>query len=141
MTRVRERTRDGINNFPKSMTKQSFKKETDINTIMAKYEKTGLLAHVTEYQGYYGDLPSSVDYHDNIQAVIDAKDAFASLTASIRDRFHNEPEEFLEFVLNPENQDEINALGLGVKTTLPIGPPVASPAEGTISTSDTEKPA
>ncbi len=93
--------------------KQSFKAECDINVIMAKYKARGIVTHVSKYQGHYQDLPNEIDYHANLQAVMDAKEAFASLPAKVRDRFHNDPAEFLGFVQNPKNITEIEKLGLG----------------------------
>ncbi len=93
--------------------KQSFKAECDINVIMAKYKARGIVTHVTKYQGHYADLPNEVDYHANLQAVMDAKAAFDSLPAKIRERFHNDPAQFLGFVQDPKNQSEIDKLGLG----------------------------
>ncbi len=93
--------------------KQSFKQECDINFIMAKYKSRGIVTHVTKYQGNYSDLSTEVDFHHNLQAVMDAKAAFDSLPAKIRERFKNDPAEFLGFVQNPANQSEIDKLGLG----------------------------
>lgn len=107
-------------NLP-SRAKQSFAAECDINTIMKKYNKTGLIDHVNKYQGNYGELPDEVDYHANLNAVMAAKEAFASLTAEIRLRFGNDPAQFLAFVDDPENIDEMIALGLTTE-----GPPMPS---------------
>ncbi len=96
-----------------SMTKQSFKDECDINFIMKKFEKTGLLDHVNKFNGYYGDLPENVDYQTALNSVFEAEAAFRSLTADIRSKFHNDAGEFLAFVEDAENAEEIIALGLG----------------------------
>ena len=40
-----------------SLTKQSFKDECNINNIMSKYMKDGLIGHVNKHQGRYDDLP------------------------------------------------------------------------------------
>ncbi len=93
--------------------KQSFKDECDINVIMAKYKARGIVTHVTKYQGHYADLPTEVDFHSNLQSVMDAQEAFASLPAKIRERFKNDPAQFLGFVQDPKNQSEIDQMGLG----------------------------
>ena len=36
-----------------SRTKQAFKEECDVNNILRKYEKTGLITHVAAYKGRY----------------------------------------------------------------------------------------
>jgi phage internal scaffolding protein len=95
-----------------SRAKQSMSAECDINNIMAKYAKQGIITHVNEHQGQYGDLPGVVDYHDALNAVIAAKDAFGSLPSAIRNRFNNEPADFLAFVQDEENEEEMAEMGL-----------------------------
>lgn len=115
--RTRERPRARVEFPEKSMAKQSFKDECDINTIMAKHMATGLVDHVGKYQGRYMDLPDENGYHENINRLMAAEAAFQSLPSQIRSKFDNDPGKFLGWVQNPENQDEINALGLGLKAS------------------------
>lgn len=103
-----------------SLAKQSMRAECDINNIMAAYVKTGLLPHVNKYQGNYTDLPSSVDFHEALNQAIAAKEAFDTLPADIRTQFHNDPEEFLAFVEDPENIDEM--IDLGLAKPQPVSP-------------------
>jgi len=110
-----------------SLTKQSFAKECDINTILAKYAKTGLIDHVKTYQGYYGHLPNSVDFQANLNAVIAAQTAFDTLPAKIREKFVNDPAKFLAFVDDPDNAEEMVTLGLREPSAPPATPPEASP--------------
>ncbi len=112
----------------KGRTKQAHKAECDINTIMAKYRQRGILPHANRYKGQYMDLPNSTDYEDNLKSIIDAQMAFDSLPSAIRTKFSNNPKEFLEFVQNPENQAEINKLGLGVEPIF-TDPEPATPAD------------
>lgn len=109
-----------------SKTKQSFRDECDINTIMAKYRATGILDHVQIHKGRYEDLPSEIDYHADVLAVMAAQDAFASLPAAIRARFENDPAKFVGFVQDPENQEEIDEMGLG-QQSMPA-PPAPAPS-------------
>lgn len=95
-----------------SMAKQSFRDECDINNIMKKYEKTGLLDHVNQYQGQYADLTGIVDYHTALNQVIAAEEAFMTLPAGIRSRFDNDPGNFLAFVDDPNNEEEMIKMGL-----------------------------
>lgn len=95
-----------------SRTKQSFKDECDINRILKKYEKTGLLTHTSKYAGRYEDLPSDVDYQASLNAIMQAEEAFFSLPSKLRARFDNDPEGFLAFVQNPANENELVELGL-----------------------------
>ena len=95
-----------------SMTKQSFKEECDINNILAKYKKTGLLDHVNNYQGDYTDVTSMGDYHQSQNMVIQANETFMSLPAEIRTQFANDPGQFLDFVENPDNKLAMEEMGL-----------------------------
>lgn len=93
------------------MTKQSFKDECNINKIMEKFQRTGALTHYARHAPTYGDC-TPVELSDALQMVINAEQMFADLPSSIRDRFNNDPEKFLEFVQNPENLEEMRKLGL-----------------------------
>lgn len=106
-----------------SRTKQSFQDECNINKIMAKYEKTGLINHLNRFQGDYGDYLDVQDYQTSCNQVLAAQEAFDSLPAAVRRRFENNPASFLEFVGNPENKDEMVKLGL-LKAPRPEREPV-----------------
>ena len=112
MTFYREHARFYSSVSGESRTKQSFKDECDINNILRKYQKTGLLTHVASYAGRYEELPSDVDYQESLNAIISAEAAFMSLPSGLRLRFGNDPGEFLQFVSNPANSNELVELGL-----------------------------
>ena len=95
-----------------SLTKQASKDECDINKIMAKQQKTGLTAHVSKHQGYYGDFMAATDYHSAMNQILAAGEAFNSVPAEIRAQFDNDPGKFLEFCQNPENEEPMRELGL-----------------------------
>lgn len=95
-----------------SLTKQSEAAACDINNIMSQYERTGLIPHVAQYQGQYADLGDSLSYHDSMNAVIAAQNAFDSLPANIRARFGNDPAAFLDFVNDDSNREEMGRMGL-----------------------------
>lgn len=128
--RVRVRTNVG----GESQTRQSFNDETDINQIMARFEKTGIMEHLNTYQGQYGDFTEATDYQSSLNQVQEAQDAFNSLPSSIRSRFNNSPAEFLEFAQNQENADEMIKLGLlnpvEPENEAPPPKPEQSPSEG-----------
>lgn len=115
----------------RSATKQNFKAECDINTIMAKYLKTGLIEHNMSVDGQYGDFLSEHDYHSAMNAVLAADEAFASLPSNIRNRFENDPGAFLDFTQNPDNLPEMAKMGLTVPKTDPE--PSVTPAPEPVS--------
>jgi phage internal scaffolding protein len=106
-----------------SKTMQSFKDECDINVIMSRYQKTGIIDHVSRYQGSYEDVTEFFDYRDSLDRVRAADLAFSTLPSSIRLRFDNSPAAFLDFVSDASNQDEMRKMGL-----IPAEPPAAAPA-------------
>ncbi len=93
-------------------THQSMADECDINRIMARFEKDGVLTHVAKFDGKYGDFTGAMDYHSAYNQVILAGEMFMSLPASIRDVFDNDPGMFLAFAEDPDNEDEMREMGL-----------------------------
>ena len=98
----------------KGRTKQSFKDECDINNIMAKYQKTGAIAHVNKHGAQYG-FATSQDFASAMRTVTVAQEMFDGLPSSIRNRFSNNPASFLDFVQDADNKEEGIALGLWPK--------------------------
>lgn len=99
-------------NTEPSLTRQSFNDECNINNIMAKFKKTGIIEHAKEHQGQYGDFTEVTDYHTALNHVLQAQDSFMSLPAQLRARFGNDPGEFLQFTDDPDNIDEMREMGL-----------------------------
>lgn len=95
-----------------SLAKQSMADECNVNVIMAQYQRTGLISHTNKFQGDYSDLVNEMDYHEAQNAIIAARDAFDTLSSSIRNRFENNPAKFLGFVDDPENAEELIEMGL-----------------------------
>lgn len=94
-------------------TQQSFKDDVDINLIMRRFERTGMIDHLNEYKGQYGDfLDVPQSFHEAMDQVIAAEGMFMTIPAKVRARFHNDPGEFLAFVSDPANADEMYELGL-----------------------------
>lgn len=117
----------------RSLTNQSDAPECDINNIMARYLKTGLLPQ-SYATPFYGDASALPTFMEAQQILINANLAFESLPAKIRDRFHNSPEKFLEFMGNEDNKSEAIALGL-LKPSEEVVPEVApkEPTKGKTS--------
>ncbi|NTW98997.1 MAG: scaffolding protein [Geobacteraceae bacterium] len=111
--------------FTKPSMAVPYEKEScDINRIMNKYQKTGLIDHVSRYQGRYGDFASVPDYQTAMHVVIAANEAFDSLPSNLRDRFNNDPEKFFAFVHDKENLDEMKKMGLIAPAVEPVIPVV-----------------
>lgn len=107
------------------MVKQEFKQECDINQIMKRYENYGVLPEVKE-GGVFADVSNCGDFLAAQNVVAEAKNAFASLPASVRDRFRNDPAQLLAFLDDDKNRDEAVKLGL-VKAVEKVVPAPAVP--------------
>ena len=101
--------------------------DCDINNIMARYERDGLLPHVNEYKGQYGDFTSVCDYQTALNTVMNAEDCFMSLPAKTRKQFDNDPGKFLDFATNPDNKDELARMGLVPEGAADVAPVVNEP--------------
>ena len=117
----------GSVNTDPSMTQQHFRDECDINNIIARYNKTGVLVdplHPGTAQPSFGDFSSMLDYQEAQNIIIYANQAFALLPAYLRKRFNNEPAEMLQFLEKEENRDEAIKLGLVKRPSDPDPAPV-----------------
>jgi len=110
------------------LTHQSFKDECDINTIMGRYLKTGVLPeNLTQAEAQYLDV-SDVDFQEAAQLVAGAKSLFEQLPSSIRNRFDNDPAKLLAFTSNENNRREAAEMGLlGPEITAAILNPTPTP--------------
>lgn len=92
-------------------TKQSFKDECDINILMARYQATGELPNLNQSAPQYLDV-TGYDFQEAMDFVRGAQTMFEELPSSIRNRFQNSPEAFLDFCSNENNRPELAAMGL-----------------------------
>ncbi|WNK12710.1 MAG: internal scaffolding protein [Microvirus sp.] len=116
-------------------TKQSFTAECDINNIMARYQKTGILDFVNQHEPQYGDV-TGIDFQTAMEIMTQGQNMFNDLPSELRSHFNNDPAEFLEFSSNPANKKEMARMGLlsPEATSLALAPTPSTP-----STSDALK--
>ena len=112
----------GLACLDSSLTQQQFKDESDINNIVDRFMKTGHLPEPTSMPQYV-DYEGVFDFQSAMNVVRQADENFMRMDAKVRSRFHNSPQEFLEFFANPDNASEAVRLGLAV----PHEPPKESP--------------
>jgi len=96
-----------------SLTQQQFKEESDINTIVDRFMKSGVLPTPVNMPQYV-DFEGIFDFQTAMNAVRAADENFMRMDAKVRARFNNSPQEFLEFFANPENTQEAIRLGLAI---------------------------
>ena len=110
----------------RSMTKQAFAEECDINNVMKKYEQTGVLPEGTR-ELLYGDFSDVGSFQEAQDIVLLARAQFEALPARVRDRFNNSPEKFLEFTADENNRAEMENLGLLKPKVEPEAPKEENP--------------
>ena len=96
---------------PLYFTEQAHKSECDVNCILKKYDKTGLITHVQKIEQQFGDV-TGLDFKTAQDLVTNSTTMFNQLPSVIRDRFKNNPMHLLAFMENPENRAEAIELGL-----------------------------
>lgn len=117
-----------------SLTRQEFADECDINVIMARYEKTGVVSHVTQRVPMYIDWTEQpTNLMDALDIMYKADEAFMSLPATVRREFDNDPLKFVDFASNPDNLDKLREYGLAPPAVVeealvePSATPAATP--------------
>lgn len=121
-------------------TKQSFKAECDINQILARYQRTGVLDFQQKYAPQYGDV-TAIDFQKAQFMIAEANGLFAQMPSKLRARFDNDPAKFLAFVDDDRNRLEAEDLGLlrkkeneaGQAAEAPSGAAAKPPANPTAS--------
>lgn len=126
--------RNGVDTFPEpdegaidftgevSLTRQSEYESTDINLIMKRYERTGMLPD-SILQGMFADVSEMGDFRSALAIVEAGEEAFMALEPKVRSRFDNDAATFLEFFNDSANIDELRAMGLiEPAAAAPVGP-------------------
>lgn len=107
----------------KSMTKQSFADECDINKIVARFEKSDMITHLNEGEPFYGDVSEYGDLKEAIDKVNSANELFMAMDPKVRSKFDNDPVKMVEFLSDESNKAEAIALGMVIPE--PVAPVVA----------------
>jgi phage internal scaffolding protein len=103
-----------LNKKSVSLTIQSERENVNINNIVAKAKKTGVLGSglPAQRKERYGDFSSSEDFLSQQNKIVEFKTMFDNLPSDVRNRFNNNPAQLLDFVADPENKEEAIELGL-----------------------------
>jgi len=119
--------------YGESRVEQSHKKRVNVNSIVRKALKSGLMPNRGN-PGFYGDFSDVDSYQECVDKVLEADSRFMSLPSDVRKRFNNDPTMLLEFMSDPENADEAVELGILPKPEFVAPepepePPVEDPPE------------
>jgi len=75
-------------------TRQEFKAEADINTIMSRYMRTGELPQINVVAPQYLDV-TEMDFQSHMNAIREVQELFDQLPSSVRNRFLSDPGSFV----------------------------------------------
>ena len=91
-----------------SLTRQSEKQDADINVIVKRFAGTGMLPQV-QTPPTMQEFADVFDFQSAMNVLVRAREAFMTLDADTRARFHNDPGRFVEFVeARGENGERVN---------------------------------
>lgn len=93
------------------MTEQSHKDKTDINLILMDYKRTGLIKHAKQHEGKYDDV-SAIDFQESMFKVTQVQSMFNQLPSDMRNQFNNDPAQFLAYVQDKSNADNLAKMGI-----------------------------
>lgn len=114
-----------------TLTRQEFAEECDINTIMERYEATGVISHINQREPLYIDLDNVPDLQTALHVLDAATESFMSLPAAVRKEFDNDVHQFVAFAENRDNLPKMREWGLATPEPVPDAPmrvEVVSPA-------------
>jgi phage internal scaffolding protein len=89
-----------------SLTDQSYRKSSDLNVLIKKYKKTGVMPDLLQKKGQYGDFSNVPTLEAAFKAVNHAKMLFQELPAEVRKLMDNDPSK-MELWLSDEVNHEI----------------------------------
>lgn len=101
----------GLKCQEKSLTQQHLADECNINKLVERFVVTGELPQLN-MPPLQGDFTEAPTYQEALNLMIEANKSFMALPAKVRNKFENDPGEFVEFCSNEANRDEIRAMGL-----------------------------
>lgn len=119
------------------LTRQEFAEECDINTIMARYEKQGVISHVNRAEPVYLDTTLYKGLQASMDAFKEAETAFLALPAKVRREFDNDPQKFVDFAVNPENVERMREWGLAAPEAVKPPPVEVLVTGGSLSSPET----
>lgn len=101
-----------IFNEDPSLTAQEYGPDTDINNIMAKYKKTGVINHLRTKEASYADMSEVSDLLGASIKMQEAKEKFAQLPSEVRKKFADNPQNMIDYLGDPNNLEDAEKLGL-----------------------------
>ncbi len=111
------------------MTRQSEADQADINKILERFAKSGIVP-IVERPGEFLDVSEIGDFRQALEQVSIAREYFGRLPADVRLRFDNDPAALLDAVNDAARHDELVKLGILEKGEPPAGSEPRAGSEG-----------
>lgn len=105
-----------------SPTVQSAKDDCDINVIVKRFMKTGVLPVVQRGPAITGSV-TPMEFRDALDLVRQGQAEFDALPARVRRHFLNDPARFVEACQDPSRVEELRSLGLANPPLAPAASP------------------
>lgn len=94
---------------PISKTKQDDVEACNINNIMKKYQRDGLVTHLSKFAPSYGNA-SQVEYLEAFELLNTADSVFDTLPSTVRARFENDPALWLGAIEDAGSPEALKAI-------------------------------
>lgn len=94
-----------------SRVKQSLREQADVNSILARYARTGVWNR-TARAPMFGDVSFVGSYHEALSRVMEAKNDARRLPGRARELYESDPERYLARVVSASDRDALVELGL-----------------------------
>jgi len=108
-----------------AVTKQEFKKECNINVIVALFKRGAPLPIQIE-AGQFVDVSELGDYKTALEQVMEAEVVWNTLPLIVKDGVGGDVAGFLDYVNDPQNAEQLVEWGLVAGPEIPAGLPVAA---------------
>lgn len=121
---VSGRELDDWNTYPEgeTMTRQEFQQECDINYLIDRYEKVGVISHMNPTPPQFLDVSEVPDLLEAQRILAAAGEAFMTLPAKVRREFDNDATQFVMFAQDPANVGQMREWGLAAPEKAPEPP-------------------
>jgi len=132
----RNRVKTSFKDSP-SLTIQDQKKSTDINEILNRFQKTGLMDHVQQNEPAFADV-TGYDFQTNQNTVATIQSMFNELPASVRQEFDHDPQKYIEHIAVQDNIEDMkdgvidNPIAETTQDSSPVEDSSAPPTEGKV---------
>lgn len=113
----------------KSRTVQDPGELTNINDIIARGRKTGMLVDPSKIgtrQARWGNFTTGGDFEEANFQIAKVNNAFMELPSSLRAEFDNSPGKFLDALVDPEHEERFIEMGILPEKVIPDEAPVVA---------------